>query len=98
MRVLFLVFCFGLANLPAEGGNIEVFFSPGGRCTEAVAGALARARSEVFVQAYSFTSAPIAKALVDAKRRGVRVTVVLDKSNQTDKYSSADFLLHAGVP
>jgi phosphatidylserine/phosphatidylglycerophosphate/cardiolipin synthase-like enzyme len=52
----------------------------------------------VRVQAYSFTSAPIAKALVDAKRRGVDVVVVLDDSQQTDKYSSATFLHNGGVP
>jgi phosphatidylserine/phosphatidylglycerophosphate/cardiolipin synthase-like enzyme len=34
------------------------------------------------VQAYSFTSAPIAKALVEAHQRGVRVEVLLDKSRK----------------
>jgi phosphatidylserine/phosphatidylglycerophosphate/cardiolipin synthase-like enzyme len=29
---------------------------------------------------------------------GVKVEAILDKSNRTDKYSSADFLLHAGIP
>jgi len=50
------------------------------------------------VQAYSFTSAPIAAALVEAARRGVQIEVVLDKSNKTGKYSSADFVSHAGIP
>jgi phosphatidylserine/phosphatidylglycerophosphate/cardiolipin synthase-like enzyme len=50
------------------------------------------------VQAYSFTSAPIAKALVDAHKRGVKVQVILDKSQRTEKYSSADFVAHAGIP
>jgi phosphatidylserine/phosphatidylglycerophosphate/cardiolipin synthase-like enzyme len=50
------------------------------------------------VQAYSFTSAAIAKALVDAHKRGVKVQVILDKSQRTEKYSEADFLSHAGVP
>ena len=47
---------------------------------------------------YSFTSAPIAKALVDAHKRGVNVAVVLDKSQRTAKYSSADFTAHASIP
>jgi phosphatidylserine/phosphatidylglycerophosphate/cardiolipin synthase-like enzyme len=50
------------------------------------------------VQAYSFTSAPIAKALLDAHKRGVQVQVILDKSQRTEKYSSADFLANQGVP
>ena len=70
----------------------QVHFSPNGGCTEAVVKALDNAKTSVQVQAYSFTSAPIAKALVGAHRRGVRVTVILDKSQRTDKYSSADFL------
>ena len=39
------------------------------------------------MQAYSFTSAPIAKALVEAHKRGVDVRVILDKSQRTEKYS-----------
>jgi phosphatidylserine/phosphatidylglycerophosphate/cardiolipin synthase-like enzyme len=56
------------------------------------------ARQTVLVQAYSFTSAPIAAALVEAARRGVLVEVVLDKTNKTGKYSEADFVAHAGIP
>ena len=52
----------------------------------------------MLVQAYSFTSAPIAKALVDAKRRGVDVRVILDKSQRGERYTSADFVAHAGIP
>jgi len=52
----------------------------------------------VLVQAYSFTSVPIAMALVKAHRRGVKVQVILDKSQRTEKYSSATFLKNAGIP
>jgi phosphatidylserine/phosphatidylglycerophosphate/cardiolipin synthase-like enzyme len=78
--------------------NIQVFFSPSGGCTEAVVSNLNLATNNVLVQAYSFTSAPIAKALVDASKRGVKVQVILDKSQRTEKYSEADFLLHEGIP
>jgi phosphatidylserine/phosphatidylglycerophosphate/cardiolipin synthase-like enzyme len=76
----------------------QVYFSPKGGCTEAVVEELGRAKSSVLVQAYSFTSAPIAKALVDAFRRGVKIDVLLDKSQRTEHYSEADFLAHAGIP
>ncbi|NBV32596.1 MAG: phospholipase D family protein [Proteobacteria bacterium] len=76
----------------------EVYFSPRGGCTEAVVRELSAARQTVLVQAYSFTSAPIASALVAASRRGVRVEAILDKSNKTGKYSEADFLLNARIP
>ena len=72
--------------------------SPRGGCTDAVVRELSAARQTVLVQAYSFTSAPIASALVAASRRGVRVEAILDKSNKTGKYSEADFLLNARIP
>ena len=50
------------------------------------------------MQAYSFTSAPIAKALVETHKRGVEVQVILDKSQKTEKYSEADFVAHHGIP
>ena len=78
--------------------GIQVYFSPHGGCTEAVVENLNKATNSVLVQAYSFTSAPIAQALVDAKKRRVNVQVILDKSQRTEKYSSADFVAHAGIP
>jgi len=77
--------------------RVAVYFSPRGGATDAVVRALHAATTQVLVQAYSFTSVPIAKALVDAHKRGVTVRAVLDKSNQTEKYSAATFLVHAGI-
>jgi phosphatidylserine/phosphatidylglycerophosphate/cardiolipin synthase-like enzyme len=77
--------------------NVQVFFSPEGGCTAAVVEQLGKAKANVFVQAYSFTSAPIAKALVDAHKRGVKVGIILDKSQRSEKYSSATFLKNEGI-
>ncbi|HEV3342736.1 MAG TPA: phospholipase D family protein [Pirellulales bacterium] len=82
----------------ASPSSVAVFFSPKGGCTEAVVEELQAAGATVLVQAYSFTSTPIAKALVAAHNRGVKVQVILDKSQRTEKYSSATFLHNAGVP
>jgi phosphatidylserine/phosphatidylglycerophosphate/cardiolipin synthase-like enzyme len=79
-------------------GTVDVYFSPSGGATTAVVGELDMAKTEILIQAYSFTSKPIAKALLDAKKRGVKVEVVLDKSQRREKYTSADFVAHAGIP
>lgn len=76
---------------------IEVYFSPRDGATEAIVREIDRARSEILVQAYSFTSAPIAQALLKAHKRGVRVEVILDKSQKTQKYSSVTFLVNQGI-
>lgn len=87
-----------LAASPSSSARVSVCFSPGGNCTDVVVQALTAAQHQVFVQAYSFTSAPIAKDLTDAHKRGVKVMAVLDKANQTDQYSAATFLVNAGIP
>jgi len=75
---------------------IEVFFSPGGGCTDAIVREVARARQMIRIQAYSLTSTPIARALVEAQKRGVRVEVVLDKSSRAERRSSATSLWDQG--
>jgi phosphatidylserine/phosphatidylglycerophosphate/cardiolipin synthase-like enzyme len=86
-------------SVAAEGtARWKAYFSPHGGCTEAIVGEITHAKSNLLVQAYSFTSAPIAKAVVEAHRRGVHVAVVLDSSQASQRYSSADFLANSGVP
>jgi len=75
----------------------EVYFSPGSGCSEAIVRELGEAKQSVLVQAYSFASLPIAQAMVDAHKRGVKVYVILDKSQRTEPESSADFLANAGL-
>lgn len=67
--------------------TIRTHFSPKGGCTEAVVAEVAAARREVLVQAYSFTSRPIADALIAATARGVRVVILLDRSNLTETHT-----------
>jgi phosphatidylserine/phosphatidylglycerophosphate/cardiolipin synthase-like enzyme len=87
-----------LAGVPESSPPVTVCFTRGGNCTEAIVHALNNAKRTILVQAYSFPSAPIAKALLDAHTRGVHVQVILDKSQRTEKYSSADFLANQGMP
>jgi phosphatidylserine/phosphatidylglycerophosphate/cardiolipin synthase-like enzyme len=82
-----------LNNAPAQ-----VYFSPHGGCTEAIIKEITGARNEILIQAYSFTSAPIAKALVSAHKRGVKVEAILDKSQRSEEYTSASFLANSGIP
>jgi phosphatidylserine/phosphatidylglycerophosphate/cardiolipin synthase-like enzyme len=85
-------------DLTLDNTAVQVFFSPKGGCTEAIIHQIEGAKSEILVQAYSFTSGYIIKALLNAHKRGVKVEVILDKSQRTDKYTSATFLVNSGVP
>ena len=91
------VACVGHAAETFSPARVAVYFSPNGGATEAVVPEVNAAKFQVLVQAYNFTSVPIAKALVEAHKRGVTVLAVLDKSNETEKYSAATFLVNAGI-
>ena len=77
---------------------IQVYFSPGDSPTAEIIKTLDNAKQTIHVQAYSFTSAPIAAALKNAHDRGVEVKVILDKSQQSERYTSATYLTRAGIP
>jgi len=78
--------------------SYEVCFTPGQDCTGLIVRAITNASKSIHVQAYSFTSAPIAEALVFAKRRGVLVEVILDKSqSKENKYTSATYLINNNI-
>lgn len=85
-------------NTVKATGSVEVAFSPNGGGAAIIIKAIGEAKKTIKVQAYSFTNADIAKALVDAKKRGIEVRIVLDKSQETEKYSSATFFANAGLP
>ncbi|MDH5768733.1 MAG: phospholipase D family protein [Nitrospirota bacterium] len=94
--LLWLILLFGCSTL--NNTPTQVYFSPNGGCTDAIVKEISMAKSEILVQAYSFTSKEIAKALVDAYKRGVRTEIILDKSNKSQKYSAADFTYNMGIP
>lgn len=76
----------------------EVAFSPDRGATDLVVKTIHEARQSIRVAAYSFTSKPVAEALVDAERRGIDVKVVVDKSQPTARYTAATFLANEHVP
>lgn len=84
--------------LPGKLPPIEIYFSPKGGCTDAIVAQIDDAKASILVQAYSFTSKPIAQALLRAHKRGVKTNVILDSDQETANYSEADFLIHEGIP
>jgi phosphatidylserine/phosphatidylglycerophosphate/cardiolipin synthase-like enzyme len=83
-----------LRSLPAE-----VCFSPQGRCSDRILWYIDGAKSEILVQAFSFTSGPIRNALIAAKRRGVAIEVILDRGEQSRQgFKTALSLSKRSVP
>ena len=98
MKTLSFCLLLALTSVPAYASEIEIGFSPDQQATDRIVRFLGEAKKRVRVAAYSFTSVPIAKAILNAQKRGVDVKVVLDKSQKTARYSSATFLKNEEVP
>jgi phosphatidylserine/phosphatidylglycerophosphate/cardiolipin synthase-like enzyme len=96
--LLWLILFLGLTCSLVQAGSIRVYFSPHGGCTDAILSQINQAKTEILLQAYSFTSKPIAQGLIRAKQRGVKISPVLDKTNRGQKYSAARLLKEAGIP
>jgi phosphatidylserine/phosphatidylglycerophosphate/cardiolipin synthase-like enzyme len=77
-------------------GTVNVYFSPKGGATEAIVREIGNAKKEVLVQAHSFTSEPITKAILEARKRGIGVVALLDKNQRKERHTEADFLAKAG--
>lgn len=92
------------ASTAPATGEVEVSFSPDEGGEALVLKVIGSAKHSLRVMAYSFTSKPVVKALLDAKRRGVDVQVMVDhKSNVTEDRSgkakaALNLLVNAGIP
>lgn len=80
-----------------------VYFSPPApdqplTAEAAIAGEVGRASRTIRVQAYSFTSIPVARALVDARARGVDVRVIVDPSDEWPGHAAVEMMVAAGIP
>lgn len=92
-----LSFLRGASAQAAPASGVTIGFTPG-NAEEVVVRTIDSARQSIDLAAYSFTSKPIAQALLRAHKRGVQVRAVLDKSQRTERYSSAHFLANVGIP
>jgi len=85
-------------TVPAAG-TVEVAFSPNEGSEHLVIKVIDSAKSELDLLSYSFTSVPVVQALVRARHRGVKVTLVADyKDNvSADRSGKARAALNALV-
>lgn len=104
-KVLAGLFCLTLfvAQPVATAAVIETGFSPEGSALPLVLKTITTAQTEVRVMGYSFTSPEVVRALINARKRGVDVRVVLDHKANAGKQNKAsraamNLLVGAGIP
>ncbi len=95
LLVNFNVFASTLIN---PGASFDIGFSPNGNSLDLVLQGIRSAKNSIHVAAYSFTSKPIAAALIAAKNRGVDVKVVADQKSSEEEYSVTGYIAAKGIP
>ena len=94
--VLFFVLMTAFVFQPVFADTPKVYFSPKGGCQQAVISEIAKATKTIDIAMYAFSSREIAQELVNAKDRGVKVRMVLDKAQETQTYSKSRFFTKKG--
>ncbi len=74
---------------------VQACFSPNGKCAAHVVREIGSAKKELLVAVYAFTSDDLANALVQAKKRGVAIQIVLDRDFDLANPSSKGKFLDA---
>ncbi|MBN2379105.1 phospholipase D family protein [candidate division WOR-3 bacterium] len=78
-------------------GSIETHFSAQGGIEWVVEREIDASKHSIDAAVYSFTSRPLAQALVGAANRGVKVRIVMDPGNAGRDYSKATYLVNKGI-
>ncbi len=75
----------------------QAFFCPEDNCASKLVQQINSSQKSVHAAVYSFTSAKIANALIEAKKRGVEVRIITDAVQAESKYSKDELLGQNGI-
>lgn len=93
-----MVFLFFLGlYIPSLWGHATVFFSPDDKPTSHLVAAINGSKTRLYSAIYMFTDKNIAQAVINAKKRGVKVQVVTDRSSYDSEYGKIKLLKDNGI-
>ena len=97
---LMVIFLWILSAAPlAAEMVVQACFSPAGKCSSLIIRESQQAKKELLVAVYAFTSDELATAVVQAKKRGLAVQVVIDRDfDAGNERSKGKFLEAQRVP
>lgn len=78
-------------------GKVNTCFTPPSGCTKFIANEIDKAQSSIYMQAYGMSDPLITNALIKAQARGVKVRILLDRSNLKQKFSKIHELQRAKI-
>jgi phosphatidylserine/phosphatidylglycerophosphate/cardiolipin synthase-like enzyme len=90
-----LGFSFLLPVKSAADMVVQACFSPEGKCAGHILREIEQAKRELLVAVYAFTNDELANAIVQAKKRGVAVQIVVDRDFDANNDKSKSKFLEA---
>lgn len=101
--MLSLLFCITSISISLHAGTLKqakysVCFTPKDKCTQSIIKIINAAEKSIKVQAYAFTSASIAQALINAYKEGIKVFILFDRTGLTDSNSQLPDIEASAIP
>ena len=81
-------------NISYASTKIDVLFSPNGGIENRILQEIKLAKSEILIQAYMFTNKVLVTEIINAKKRNIKIEIILDKNNTTYRYSVLTTLIN----
>ena len=98
MKNLWYIFLFSFISFPFSGKaeNI-VFFSPRGNCEKMIVDRINTSEKNIDAAVYSINNDNIVEALLNAKKRGVKIRILTDKTQAKGHSSKVKYLHDNGI-
>jgi phosphatidylserine/phosphatidylglycerophosphate/cardiolipin synthase-like enzyme len=94
-----LLVCVGFVGSVRAEMAVQACFSPDGKCATHILREIDNAKKELLVAVYAFTSDDLALALVQARKRGVAIQVIIDREfDSRNGRSKGKFLESQKIP
>ena len=85
-------------NIKLEDSIISIYFSPINKTTtEKIIPLIKESKNYIYIPAFYLTRKGIIYELIDAKKRGVEVKIIVDETSVKGKYVDIDFIKEHGI-
>jgi phosphatidylserine/phosphatidylglycerophosphate/cardiolipin synthase-like enzyme len=91
----FLPSCYFSKPTEIENSQVKAVFSPGNSENE-ITSLMNNAKSDIKIEMFEFSYKPLKESLLEAKKRGVSIRVILDRQSNQNK-DTLDFLKGNGI-
>lgn len=99
LKTVLLTMALSLTPIYANATVVNVGFSPEGTAHDLVIKTIDSAKQEIRMMAYSFTDPDVMKSLINAKKSGVDIKIVIDDKGNRSQASVAakNLMVNAGI-